>query len=93
MADVISVLDALLDAGKSSGTVRDDVGALDVTMLIKGACVSAATLGEPDEEMLGRHIDLVRAAISAPGHARPLRGHSPTLDDIERTARSLESRD
>ena len=34
--------------------------------------------------MIDRHLDLVRAAISTPEHARPLRGTTPTLADLER---------
>src|SRR5215469_1414577 len=33
-AEVLAVLDELLDAGKRAGTVRADVGALDVMMLV-----------------------------------------------------------
>ena len=82
-AAVIEVLDALLDAAKRDGCVRTDVGALDVVMMLKGACAAASAFGEAKPDILERHLDLVRAAISTPAHPQPLRGTPPTLADLE----------
>ncbi len=82
-AEVIEVLEALLDAAKREGAVRADVGALDVVMMLKGACAAACAFGEAKPDILERHLDLVRAAISTPAHPQPLRGSAPTLADLQ----------
>ncbi|MGO9898901.1 MAG: TetR/AcrR family transcriptional regulator [Solirubrobacteraceae bacterium] len=82
-AEVIKVVDELLDAAKRDGSVRPDVGALDVLMMLKGACAASAAFGETKPDILERHLDLVRAAISTPAHPQPLRGTAPTLADLE----------
>jgi AcrR family transcriptional regulator len=83
-ADVVGVLDQLLLRAQNAGAVREDVGALDVLMLVKGVCQAASAFAQIDPEIGERHLDLVRAALSAPATARPLRGRRPTLDDVER---------
>jgi AcrR family transcriptional regulator len=83
-AEVIAVLDALLERSKDAGIVRPEIGAMDVLMMVKGVCAAAAALGEVSPAILERHLDLVRAAITMPGHAVPLRGTAPTLDDLNR---------
>ena len=83
-AEVVEVLEELLERGRQAGVIRPEVGAMDVLMLVKGVCAAAAALGEASPDIVERHLDLVRAAISTPGHAVPLRGKSPTLDDLNR---------
>lgn len=78
-SEMVSVLDRLLDAGKRAGTVRPDVGALDVMMMVKGVCAAGAALGPLDSATIDRHVDLICAAISTPARARPLRGCVPEL--------------
>jgi AcrR family transcriptional regulator len=85
VAQILTVLDELLDAGKLAGTVRPEIGALDVMMLVKGVCAVVSSLGEQGSETVERHVDLVCAAISTPAHAHPLRGSTPLLPDLERT--------
>lgn len=64
--EVIEVLDALIAADHAAGTVRGDIGALDVLMLIKGACKVAVDLtGDEGQRALRRQITLIRSAISA----------------------------
>src|SRR5579884_2801097 len=41
-AEVIGALDRLLTRAKEVGAVRDDVGALDVLMMLKGVCQAAS---------------------------------------------------
>jgi AcrR family transcriptional regulator len=82
-AEVLAVLDQLLDAGKRAGTVRAEVGALDVMMLVKGVCAAVSALGEVSADTVERHVDLACAAISTPAHAQPLRGSTPTLASLE----------
>lgn len=82
-AEVIEVLEALLDAAKRDGCVRADVGALDVVMMLKGACAAASAFGDAKPDILERHLDLVRAAISTPARLQPLRGTPPTLADLQ----------
>jgi AcrR family transcriptional regulator len=82
IAEVLTVLDALLDVGKQAGTVRPDVGALDVMMMVKGVCAAGPALVSVDAQTVERLIDLVCAAISTPAHIRPLRGRTPTLASL-----------
>jgi AcrR family transcriptional regulator len=89
-AEVVGVLDQLLVAAQAAGAVRQDVGALDVLMLVKGVCQAASAFHQIDPELGARHLDLVRSALSAPAEAQPLRGRRPTLDDVERAFPSLE---
>jgi AcrR family transcriptional regulator len=83
-AEVVGVLDALLRRAQERGTVRADVGALDVLMMIKGVCEAASAFRQIDPEIRERHLDLVLAALRAPAEMEPLRGRTPTLEDIER---------
>jgi hypothetical protein len=46
---------------------------------------AASALAASEPGVVGRQLDLVRAAISADTARRPLRGRAPTLEDIERT--------
>src|SRR5262249_24004470 len=84
-AEVIEVLDALLQRAQRAGTVRADVGAVDVLMLLKGVCQAATAFSHIDPRIAARQLDLVRAALTPPsGEAHALRGRAPTLSDIER---------
>jgi AcrR family transcriptional regulator len=83
VTDALAVLDELLDAGKRAGTVRPEVGALDVMMMVKGVCAAASALGDAGLDAVERHVDLICAAISTPAQARPLRGATPTLASLE----------
>jgi AcrR family transcriptional regulator len=81
--EVIEALDGLLTRAQQAGAVRDDVSALDVLMMLKGVCQSAVAFAHIDPNMIGRHLDLLRAALLVQPDARPLRGRAPTLTDIE----------
>jgi AcrR family transcriptional regulator len=83
-AEIVAGLDELLTRAKEAGAVRGDIGALDVLMLVKGVCEAASAFASSDPGMVTRQLDLVRAAISPGAADRPLRGHPPTLADIER---------
>ncbi|MBV9364400.1 MAG: TetR/AcrR family transcriptional regulator [Solirubrobacterales bacterium] len=83
-ADIVGGLDDLLSRAKEAGAVRSDVGAMDVLMLVKGVCEAASALATTEPAVVGRQLDLVRAAISVSGTDRPLRGRAPTLADVER---------
>jgi AcrR family transcriptional regulator len=91
-AEIVGGLDELLTRAKQAGAVRSDVGAMDVLMLLKGVCEAAAAFAGSDPSIVPRQLDLVRAAISAGGTQRPLRGRPPTLEDIERGLPPLEVR-
>jgi AcrR family transcriptional regulator len=80
--EFVELVDQLLERGKQAGSIRPEVGAMDVMMLVKGACSAASAL-DASPELLDRHLSLLRAAISTPGHAVPLRGRTPTLADLE----------
>ncbi len=82
-AAIVGCLDDLLTRAKEAGAVRPDVGAMDVLMLVKGVWEAASALAS-EPAMVGRQLDLVRAAISVSGANRPLRGRAPTLADLER---------
>ncbi len=82
-ADVVGVLDALLAAAQRVGAVRDDIGAVDVLMLIKGISETATAFPHADGNVAERQMALLRAALSSAAAAQPLRGPVPTLSDIE----------
>jgi AcrR family transcriptional regulator len=81
--ELIGVLDALVRKAQDAGAVRTDVSAVDVLMMIKGACEALASFQHLKPEVMGRQLDLVRSAISAPGVECPLRGSPPSLEDLE----------
>ncbi len=83
-AEIVGGLEELLTRAKDAGAVRSDVGAMDVLMLVKGVCEAASALSTTEPGIVGRQLDLVRAAISAQNADRPLRGRAPTLADVER---------
>jgi AcrR family transcriptional regulator len=83
-AEIVGGLEELLTRAKNAGAVRSDVGAMDVLILVKGVCEAASALSTSEPGIVGRQLDLVRAAISAQNAVRPLRGRAPTLADVER---------
>jgi AcrR family transcriptional regulator len=82
-SEVVGMLDRLLTRAQANGAVRPDVGAMDVLMLFKGACAAAAAFAGADSAALDRHLDLIRASLTVGSAAVPLRGRTPTLEDIE----------
>jgi AcrR family transcriptional regulator len=82
-AEMIGVLDALLARAQEAGAVRKDVAAMDVMMLVKGVCQAASVFERVDPDIADRHLDLMRAALTAHESTRPLRGRAPTIEDIE----------
>jgi AcrR family transcriptional regulator len=81
--ELLGVLDALIRRAQDEGAVRGDVSAVDVVMMIKGVCESAAAFQHVNPDVALRQIDLVRAAISAHANLRPLRGRPPAIEDLE----------
>jgi AcrR family transcriptional regulator len=83
--EMIEVLDALIAADHAAGTVRGDIGAFDVLMLIKGACKVAVDLsGSEGQRALARQLTLIRSAISAAGgDACPLTDLPLSLAEFE----------
>jgi hypothetical protein len=59
--------------------VRADIGATDVLMLFKGACVAASHFGQGEPAVVDRHLDLIRASLTSNPTQTPLRGRAPTL--------------
>jgi AcrR family transcriptional regulator len=82
--ELMGVLDTLVRRAQEASAVRADVSAVDVMMMVKGACESSRSLRQFDSNLAARQLDLVRAAISTPGAQRPLRGRRPTIEDLER---------
>jgi AcrR family transcriptional regulator len=83
-SDLVDVLGELIARAQQTGAVRDDIGSLDVLMMVKGVCQAASSFAQLDPGIGERQLDLVRAAISGPGAAQPLRGRAPTFDDLRR---------
>jgi AcrR family transcriptional regulator len=81
--EMLTMLDALVRRAQKAGAVRADIGAIDILVLVKGMCEATRSLRHLDGDFELRQLDLVRAAICAPGHERPLRGRPPTLDEFE----------
>ncbi|MGI8507001.1 MAG: TetR/AcrR family transcriptional regulator [Solirubrobacteraceae bacterium] len=82
-SEMMSVLDALLHRAQAEGSVRDDVGAVDVLMMVKGVCEATRSFQHVDPAIGARQLDLVRAALSGRPERRPLRGQPPALEDLE----------
>ena len=87
---IIETVGLLLERAQSTGAIRADVSAIDVVMLVKGACQATTSFQMIDPEIGGRQLDLVRAALSAPAATRPLRGRTPSFEDLERAFPSSE---
>jgi AcrR family transcriptional regulator len=83
-AEVVSTVDALLERAQAGGAVRSDVGALDVLILLKGACQAASAFSHVDPDLARRHLDLVLGSLRARDAEQPLRGRIPTLEDLDR---------
>ena len=81
-AAVFDVLERLLRRAQDVGAVREDVGAMDLLMMFKGACAAAASFGHMDSSVIERHLDLIRASVTMVPGAAPLRGRAPTLEDL-----------
>jgi AcrR family transcriptional regulator len=84
-AELIGVLDALVRRAQDVGAIRADVSAVDLLMLVKGVCEAVESFQHVKPDVILRQLDLVRAAISAPGVQHPLRGSPPSLADLEQT--------
>jgi hypothetical protein len=82
--EVIGVLDSLLTRAQAAGEVREDVGAVDVLMLMKGACHAAAEFTHIDPDIVHRQVDLVLASLRPAEPDHGLRGRAATLEDLER---------
>ncbi len=82
-AGVVSVLDALLAAAQRAEAVRDDIGAVDLLMLVKGIAETATAFPHADGNVTERQMALLRAALSPAAAVQPLHGPVPTLSDIE----------
>jgi len=83
----VDVLDRLLARAQDSGAVRADIGAVDLLFMFKGACAAATAYAHVDPAIIDRQLDLVRAGIASNPGARPLRGKSPSLTELEQSFR------
>jgi AcrR family transcriptional regulator len=71
-AEVLEVLNQLLERGKRAGVVRPEVDAMDVLILVKGVCTAAASLPGENAAAFQRHLDLALSGITTDGHSRRL---------------------
>ena len=71
---LMELLSALLARGKRAGAIRPEATATDLLMLIKGLCMYTPVEQPLSPETILRHLDLIRAALTTPEYARPLRG-------------------
>jgi AcrR family transcriptional regulator len=81
-AEVFGVLERLLARAQEQGSVRHDVEAMDVLLLFKGACAAASAFAQLDPAIIDRHLDLIRASLTAAPGSAPLRGRPPRLEEI-----------
>jgi AcrR family transcriptional regulator len=84
-AELIGTLDRLLTRAQEAGEARADISAIDVMIMVKGACEASRSFLHIDPRIGERQLDLVRAAIGAAGPEQRLRGRKPTVEDLERT--------
>ena len=82
-AEVFDVLERLLARAQAAGAVRRDVGAMDLMLMFKGACIAATSLGHLDPGIVERQLDLLRAGVAEVPGAPRLRGRPPTLEDLQ----------
>ena len=73
-SSMMELLDALLARGQRAGAIRPEATSADLMMLIKGLCMYSPADQPLPPETIVRHLDLVRAALTTPEYARPLRG-------------------
>jgi AcrR family transcriptional regulator len=71
---LMELFGALLARGKRAGAIRPEATATDMLMLVKGLCMFTPLEHPLSAETIVRHLDLVRAALTTPEYARPLRG-------------------
>ena len=77
---LMELFNATLARGKRAGAIRPEATATDLMMLIKGLCMlDPMNQGPLPPEVILRHLDLVRAAMTTPEYARPLRGEPAPL--------------
>lgn len=81
-AAVFGVLERLTMRAQEAGTVRPDVGPMDLLMMFKGACAAAAAYGQVEPAAIERHLDLIRASVRPVEGGPPLRGRPPSLEDL-----------
>lgn len=81
-AAIAELIDDLIAHDQKLGYVRPGLSAVDMLMLVKGACAVATSMGDMGPQALERHLSLVRNAIAAPGHEHPLEGAAPSFDDL-----------
>jgi AcrR family transcriptional regulator len=81
-AAVFGVLEQLMTRAQAAGAVREDVGALDLLMMFKGACHAATAYAHVEPAAIERHLDLIRASVRPVPGCPPLRGRAPTLRDL-----------
>lgn len=81
-ADLIEVMTALLERAQRAGAVRPEVMAMDVMTLVKGICMNPTAMDGSSPEAVIRHLDLIRAAVTTPAYARPLRGAPPAVPGL-----------
>jgi len=79
---VFGVLEQLLSRAQEAGTVRRDVGAMDLLMMFKGACHAASAYAHAEPAAIERHLDLIRASVRPVPGGPPLRGRAPTPEDL-----------
>jgi AcrR family transcriptional regulator len=82
-AQLVTVVGRLLKRAQKAGEVRDDVGPLDVLLLIKAVGAAAESLQELEARPWRRYLGLVRDALSTEG-AQRLPGRPPTRAQFER---------
>ena len=80
----LAILAELVIRAQAAGAVRADVSAVDVLLMVKGVCETSQAFRHVDPEIPMRQLDLVKAAIAAPGvDLGPLRGRPPVAEDLD----------
>jgi AcrR family transcriptional regulator len=90
-AELVETIDQLLARAQESGEVRLDVGALDLLFMFKGACTAATAYAHVDPAIIDRQLDLMRAGVAPNPGAPPLRGRTPSLQELERKLPGAEA--
>jgi AcrR family transcriptional regulator len=86
--ELVTIVGRLLKRAQKAGDVRDDVGAMDVLLLVKAVSVAAEPLQSLEARPWRRYLDLVRDALSPQGASR-LAGRPPSRAQFERAMEAL----
>jgi AcrR family transcriptional regulator len=86
--ELVAIVGRLLKRAQKAGEVRDDVGPMDVLLLVKAVSAAAEILQAIEPRPWRRYLDLVRDGLSPQGASR-LTGRPPSRAQFERAMEAV----